>query len=144
MTEGRRTALTTLLIVDDEEPFLQVMKRRLSKRRFRVITAQSGQQALRALSEHPEVDVVVLDIKMAGMDGIQTLKEIKKRCPAVEVVLLSGHASFESALEGMRSGAFDHLMKPCDLEELSAKIEEARARKLRLAERLAEADRRAS
>ena len=87
---------------------------------------------------------MITDIKMPGMNGIQTLKEIKRRCPSVEVVLLSGHASFESALEGMRLGAFDHLTKPCDLEELAAKIEQARTRKLRLAERLAETDRRAS
>ena len=144
MTKDRLMVPTTLLIVDDAKPFLDVMKRRLSKRLFSVMTAQSGQEALEILSENPDIEVVVLDIKMPGMNGIQTLKEIKRRCPSVEVVLLSGHASFESALEGMRLGAFDHLTKPCDLEELAAKIEQARTRKLRLAERLAETDRRAS
>lgn len=131
MSEDRPTVPTTLLIVDDEEPFLDAMKRRLSKRRFSVITAMSGQEALDKLSKHPDLDVVVLDIIMPGMDGIQTLKEIKKRFPTVQVVLLSGHGSFESALEGMRFGALDHLTKPCDLEVLTAKIEEARARRLR-------------
>ncbi len=144
MTKKKLIVPTTLLIVDDAKPFLEVMKRRLSKRLFCVMTALSGHEALEILSKNPDIEVVVLDLKMPGMDGIQTLKEIKRRWPSVEVVLLSGHASFESALEGMRSGAFDHLTKPCDLEELAAKIEQARTRKVRLAETLAETDRRAS
>ena len=70
------------------------------------------------LSRHRNIDVVILDVKMPGMDGIQTLEEIKRRFPITEVIMLTGHATVESAIEGMKLGAFDYLMKPCDMEQL--------------------------
>ena len=75
------------------------------------------------------VDVIVLDVKMPGMDGLETLKEVKKRIPLAEVIMLTGHATVESAIEGMKLGAYDYLMKPCDIEQLVAKLEEATAKK---------------
>jgi DNA-binding NtrC family response regulator len=72
---------------------------------------------------------VILDVKMPGMDGIETLKAIKSQVPLVEVIMLTGHATVESAIEGMRLGAFDYLLKPCDMDHLIAKVSEAAARK---------------
>ena len=117
--------ITKVMLVDDEHHFLRAIERRLSRRNIRVITCSSGDQALLYLKEDSEVDVVVLDVKMPGMNGIETLKEIKKNFPVIEVIMLTGHATFESALEGMKLGAYDYLMKPCDLEELLTKIADA-------------------
>ncbi|MGQ9484352.1 MAG: response regulator [Desulfosoma sp.] len=87
-----------------------------------------GREALDKLSQH-SVDVVVLDVRMPGMDGLEVLQEIKKRWPLVEVILLTGHASVESGLQGMELRAFDYVMKPCKLTELLPKIEQAYERK---------------
>jgi len=114
-----------VLLVDDEVPFVETMTKRLTKRKLRVIMAFSGQDALEKLDKNRNLDVVILDVKMPGMDGIETLGEIKKSYPLTEVIMLTGHATVESAIEGMKSGAFDYLMKPCDLEELMVKVEEA-------------------
>ena len=118
----------TILLVDDEEEFLATVMKRLKKRNMNVTGAKSGEEALRQLGQHP-VDVVVLDVKMPGMDGIQTLREIKKRFPLVEVVMLTGHASMEVAIEGMELGAFDYLMKPVDIDELLYKLQDAYKKK---------------
>jgi len=75
--------------------------------------AFSGEEALQVLEENANIEVVILDVKMPGMDGIETLTEIKKKYPLVEVIMLSGHADVESAIDGMKQGAFDYLMKPC-------------------------------
>jgi len=112
---------TKILLVDDEEEFLSTLAKRLTARNFSVRKALSGEEALRELRELPDTDVVLLDVKMPGMDGIQTLREIKARHPLTEVIMLTGHATIESAVEGMKLGAFDYLMKPCDMEELSSK-----------------------
>jgi DNA-binding NtrC family response regulator len=93
-----------------------------------VRSAHSGEEALQLLEEAP-ADVVVLDVKMPGMGGIPTLREIKKRFPLTEVILLTGHASVEVAIEGMQLGAFDYLMKPVELDELLYKIQDAQERK---------------
>ena len=107
------------------------------------LTAFSGREALERLASKERgnrVEVVVLDVKMPGMDGIETLAEIKRHHPLVEVIMLTGHATVESAIEGMKQGAFDYLMKPCDLEQLlSAKVSEAAARKRRHEEKILEA-----
>ncbi len=114
----------SVMIVDDEEDFLETLVKRLEKRDVKVIGAKSGEEALELLQESP-VDVVVLDVKMPGMDGIEALKEIKRRHPLVEVVLLTGHASTEVAIKGMELGAFDYLMKPIGMDELLYKVQDA-------------------
>jgi DNA-binding NtrC family response regulator len=122
-------ALATLLLVDDEKAFVQTISKRLSKRDINVVAAYSGAEALKALGQNDDVEVVILDIKMPGMDGIDTLREIKRQYPLVEVIMLTGHATVESGIEGMKLGAFDYLMKPCDLELLISKVREAAAKK---------------
>ena len=119
-----------VMLVDDEVPFVETMTKRLSKRQLLILPAYSGRQALEKLEKN-SVDVVILDVKMPGMDGIETLREIKKIYPLVEVIMLTGHATIETAVEGMRLGAFDYLMKPCEIEELLAKVEEAKEKKSR-------------
>jgi DNA-binding NtrC family response regulator len=109
---------TVVMLVDDEVSFVETMTKRLVKRDMTVLSANSGAEALAKLAEDDHVHVVVLDIKMPGMDGLETLKEIKKAHPLIEVILLTGHASVESSIEGMKLGAFDYLMKPCDVEVL--------------------------
>jgi DNA-binding NtrC family response regulator len=117
-----------VLLVDDEVPFVETMTKRLSKRQLMVLSAYSGREALEKLEKNA-VDVVILDVKMPGMDGIETLREVKKAHPLVEVIMLTGHATVETAVEGMRLGAFDYLMKPCEIEELLAKVAEAKEKK---------------
>ena len=120
---------TVVLLVDDEVPFVEAMSRRLKKRNLSILTSFSGEEALDKLSTNGNIDVVILDVKMPGMDGIETLREIKKGYPLLEVIMLTGHATVESAIEGMRLGAFDYLMKPCDMDELMAKVTEAKSKK---------------
>lgn len=127
-----------LMLIDDETAFVTAMERRLAKRNIAIVSAYSGQEGLKRLAETPEIEVVVLDIKMPDMDGIQTLREIKKAHPLTEVILLTGDATFESVVEGMKLGAFDYLMKPCDLEELLAKVDEARTKRRRVMEKMQE------
>ena len=103
---------TVILLVDDEIGFVEIFSKRLRKRNFTVFTVHSGIEALEILKAQKQIDIVVLDVLMPGMDGIETLKAIKQRFPLVEVIMLSGHATIESAIEGMRIGAFDYLMKP--------------------------------
>ena len=116
-------------LVDDEVPFVEAMTKRLSKRNLRILTAHSGQEALEKLGAASSVDVVILDVKMPGMDGIETLREIKKVYPLLEVIMLTGHATVETGIEGMKLGAFDYLMKPCDIEQLMMKVQEAKSKK---------------
>jgi len=117
--------LFSVLVVDDEEDFVETLVNRLKKRTIDAVGAPSGEDALELLGNR-EFDVVILDIKMpGGMDGIETLKEIKKIQPLSEVILLTGHASVESSIEGMRCGAFDYVLKPIKLEELFPKIAQA-------------------
>lgn len=118
-----------VLLVDDEVPFVETMTKRLKKRDLVVSTAYSGQEALDILDKHRNTDVVILDVKMPGMDGIETLEKIKKSFPLTEVVMLTGHATVESAIEGMKKGAYDYLMKPCDIDQLMQKVEEATQKK---------------
>lgn len=120
---------TKLLLVDDEEAFVAAMQKRLSLRNMKVSVALSGEEGLNELDRDPGIDVVLLDIKMPGMDGIAALREIKRNHPLVEVIMLTGHATVESAIDGMKLGAFDYLMKPCDIEALVQKVEQAKAKK---------------
>ena len=130
---------TAVMLVDDEVPFVDTMTKRLSKRNLDIVTAYSGHEALEKLSSDNSVDVVVLDVKMPGIDGIETLREIKKTHPLVEVIMLTGHATVETGIEGMRLGAFDYLMKPCDIEQLMAKVKEAKVKKSRHEEKITQA-----
>ncbi len=114
----------SVLLVDDEEKFITSNAKLLSKRGYDIVTALDAQQALAVLNSR-DVHVAVLDVKMPGMDGMALLKEIKTRFPLVEVVMLTGHATFESAVSGLKIGASDYLLKPCQLSELIQKIEEA-------------------
>lgn len=118
----------SVLLVDDEEDFLRTIIKRLAKRGIRAQGASRGEQALSMLAEEPR-DVVVLDVKMPGMDGIEVLKRIKAQWPSTEVIMLTGHASIDAAMEGMGCGAFDYLMKPADLEDLLYKLEDAYRKK---------------
>ena len=113
-----------VLLVDDEERFVVSTRKFLTNRDFDVLTAFNGMSALEML-EVNDVHVVVLDVKMPGMDGISVLKEIKTRFPLVEVVMLTGHATFDSAVAGIKIGASDYLMKPAEPDELVQKIEAA-------------------
>lgn len=117
-----------VLLVDDEERFLSTTKILLEKRGLAVFTAKSGVEALKVLEEK-RVDIVILDVKMPGMDGVETLRKIKQRFPLLEVIMLTGHASVESAVEGLKLGAFDYVMKPCDVPDMLEKIKEAYAKK---------------
>ena len=117
-----------VLLVDDEPDFVAPLTNRLALRKLEVITAGSGEEALRALQDQP-VDVVVLDVKMPGMDGIEAIRQIKKRHPLVEVIMLTGHASLEASIEGMELGAFDYLLKPAAIDELVYKIQDAHKKK---------------
>ena len=110
-----------LLLVDDEDRFRPTLSKRLAEKGVAADAAASGIDALKIVKQHP-VDVIVLDIKMPEMDGIETLRQVKKMDPEIEIILLTGHANIESAVEGMRLGAFDYLMKPCDIEQLIEKI----------------------
>lgn len=121
--------MAKIMLVDDEVAFVEAMTKRLTRRDLEVEKAFSGDDALKQLTGGSTVEVVILDVKMPGMDGIETLKAIKSRVPLVEVIMLTGHATVESAIEGMKYGAFDYLMKPCDMEHLMAKVTEAAARK---------------
>jgi DNA-binding NtrC family response regulator len=113
-----------ILLVDDEVIFAKNMSRLLDARGYRTLTVNSGAEAIREL-ENEAFDVVVLDLKMPGMDGLTTLKEIKKLGLFTQTLILTGHGSIDSALEAVKLGAYDYLTKPCQIEELVAKIEGA-------------------
>ena len=117
-----------VLLVDDEKDFLSTVIKRLRKRDVNALGAGSGEEALQMLEQNP-VDVVLLDVKMPGMDGIQALREIKNHFPLIEVIMLTAHASMEVAIQGMELGAFDYLMKPVEIDELLYKIQDASEKK---------------
>ncbi len=117
-----------ILLVDDEVVFTRNMARLLDNRGYRVTAVNSGDAAVKAL-EQEDFDVVVLDLKMPGMDGIMTLKEIKRLDLFTEILILTGHGSIDSALEAIKLGAYDFLTKPCDIDDLVGKIEGAWERK---------------
>jgi DNA-binding NtrC family response regulator len=121
-------AATSILLIDDEAQFLDTMAKRLRKRGFLVRAAGSGLSGLEELEAKP-ADVVVLDVGMPDMDGIQVLREIKMRFPWMQVLMLTGHADMEVAISGMAMGAFDYLMKPVELDVLVGKIREACSRR---------------
>jgi DNA-binding response OmpR family regulator len=117
-----------ILLVDDEVVFTTNMSKLLTNRGYKVTAANSGDAAIQAL-EKENYDVVVLDLKMPGMDGITTLKEIKKLGFFTETLILTGHGSMDTAFKAIEMGAYDYVTKPCEIAELVAKIEAADARK---------------
>ena len=130
-----------ILVVDDEKDFVEMLSLRLEEVGEKVAPAHSGRECLEILGTR-DFDVVILDIKMPGMDGIETLREIKKRFPLLEVIMLTGHGTTETAVEGMKLGAFDYLLKPADFEDLAVKLEGARKRKDEQEERIRKAEAR--
>jgi DNA-binding NtrC family response regulator len=128
-----------VLVVDDEREFAQALGERLEVRGIAVRVALNGDEALSLLEQQQE-DVVILDVKMPGRGGLETLQEIKHRWPLVEVIMLTGHATVEVAIEGMKLGAHDFLMKPTETDELMAKIRKAHDRKAEQEERIRQAD----
>jgi DNA-binding NtrC family response regulator len=128
-----------VLLVDDEKEFVDALAARLEVRDFEVSTAASGDEALAVIKEK-RVDVVILDVLMPGKDGVTTLKEIKLLQPLIEVIMLTGHATVETGVEGMKSGAFDYLIKPAETKELVEKIVKAYRRKAEQEERIRQAE----
>jgi DNA-binding response OmpR family regulator len=122
--EKNKEGRIKLLLVDDEKGFANIIAKRMSKRGLDVTKAYSGAEALQAIRK-ADFDVAVLDLKMEDMDGIEILKIFKKMDPDLAVIMLTGHGSESAAKDGIRFGAFDYLTKPCDLDELLAKIREA-------------------
>lgn len=132
-------SIAKILLADDEQPFVETMIKRLKKRDVEAVPAFDGKAALECLEKDDGIEVVILDIKMPVMDGMTALKEIKHRHPLIEVIMLTGHATVETGIEGMKMGAFDYLMKPCDMEQLIAKVDEAARRKRRQEQKIMEA-----
>ena len=132
-------SIANVLLVDDEVSFVETFSERLELRNFEISKAFSGEEALRILEENQNVEVVILDVKMPGMDGIETLTAIKRKNPLVEVMMLSGHADVESAIEGMKQGAYDYLMKPVDMDQIITKVTAAAAKKRQHEEKIIQA-----
>jgi len=113
-----------VLLADDEVDFTDNTKTLLEHRGYDVTAVNSGDSAIRTLGQE-KYDVMVLDLKMPGMDGISTLKEIKKLNFSTQILVLTGHGAINTALEAMELGAYDYLTKPCDIDELTEKLEDA-------------------
>jgi len=111
-----------LMLVDDEPDFKEIILKRLSRMGVQLSLADCCSAALENLESQP-IDVIIMDVSMPGLDGIQCLKKVKERWPLVEVIILTGHASVKSGIEGMQSGAFDYCLKPIDVLELLEKVE---------------------
>ena len=123
-----RSTPINVLLVDDEMCYVNVLANRLSKRNITADKAYSGTEAIQKLRKK-DFDVVVLDLKLEDMDGIEVLKILKKMVPHINVIMLTGHGSEEAAKDGIKEGAFDYLTKPCELRELIEKIREAKKRR---------------
>jgi len=121
--------IISLLLVDDEDDFRTTLANRLKKRNLDVTDAASGEEALELIGKK-SFDVAIVDIKMPGIDGIETLRRIRKIDPLLEVILLTGHASVEAGVEGMKYGAYDYIIKPCNVNDLLIKVEDACRRRM--------------
>ncbi len=130
---------TKVLLVDDEEQFIDILSNRLETRGFVVNKAFSGDEAIDLVSKQ-EVDVVILDVVMPGRDGIETLKQLKQLRPLTEVIMLTGHGTVDTAIEGMKLGAYDYLIKPTDTKDLIEKIGKAKQRKAEHEQRIKNAE----
>ena len=123
------TVLAKILLVDDEREFVAILTQRLTKRNYSVTFAHSAKDALVQLEDDKEIDVVILDVKMPGVDGIETLKLIKEKWPIIEVIMLTGHSTLDSAIDAIKIDANDYLLKPIEMEQLVSKIKKAVCRK---------------
>jgi DNA-binding NtrC family response regulator len=132
-------SIANVLMVDDEVEFVETFSERLEMRGLEISKAFSGKEALKTLKKDKNVEVVILDVMMPEMDGIETLAAIKNEFPLVEVIMLSGQATVESAIEGLKRGAFDYLMKPCEIDQIIAKVSEAAAKKRQHEEKIIQA-----
>ncbi|AFM26987.1 response regulator [Desulfomonile tiedjei] len=128
-----------VLLVDDEEQFVEVLAQRLQTRGFHVETTFNGDDAIQLIGQR-DVDVVILDVLMPGRDGIEVLREIKRIKPLIEVIMLTGHGTVDTAISGMKLGAYDYLMKPTDTTELVEKITKSFQRKTEQEERIRQAE----
>lgn len=128
-----------IMLVDDETAFVETMAKRLKKRNIETITAFSGEEAVEKVEQNENLEVIILDVKMPGMDGLQALKAIKAISPLVEVIMLTGHGTVELAVEGMKLGAFDFLMKPCEIDVLVDKVKDAAKKKAEHEKKIEEA-----
>jgi len=126
-----------VLLVDDEKEFLEIMSDRMKARDMEVTTATSAQQALEII-EKESFDAIILDFQMPGMDGMDALKAIKAKKPELQIILLTGYATIEKGVEAMKIGATDFIEKPADLEILSEKIKNAKAKKMLIVEKQTE------
>lgn len=136
-TAGKYTA--SVLLVDDETDFLDLLSERLRNRGMSVSTVTCGQDALQMIDQH-DFDIVVIDLSMPGMDGIETIKRIKARRPHTETIMLTGHATLQSGIEAMKCGAEDYLEKPADINLLLIKINEAQHRRIMELEKSSQED----
>lgn len=126
--------LDKVLLVDDEVDFLEIMEERLSARGVDVVISESAEDALKRINTGI-FDVVILDLQMPGMNGLEVLKLIKARHPEIQVILLTGHATVEKGVEAIRLGAIDFVEKPADLEVLKEKISKAHKKKMLIVEK---------
>ena len=117
------------MLVDDEVAYVKAVAKRLERRNIKTIQAFNGAECVAKLKANIKPDVIILDVKMPGMDGLETLKEINKIAPLTEVIMLTGHTKVESATTLMELGAFDYLTKPIDIEQLVIKVKEAARKK---------------
>ena len=124
-----------LLLVDDEEQFVDALSERLSMRDYDVTISLTGEDAIEKIKNY-NFDVIILDVRLPGTDGTEVLREIKNLKPLTEVIMLTGHGTVEMAIEGMKLGAFDFLMKPCETEDLTLKISKAHDRKAEQEDRI--------
>lgn len=127
-----------VLVVDDERDFLEMTVKRMQKKGIECEGVLSGNEAVEKINNE-NYDVVLLDVKMPGMDGVETLREIKRIKPLIEVIMLTGHASVESGIEGMKLGAFDYLMKPMELDKILETIQDAYKKKQLQEEKITQA-----
>lgn len=127
-----------LLIVDDEELFLESMSKRLRVRGFNVVAVNRGDKAIEAAREHP-IDIALVDLKMPGIDGEATLEALKQEHQWMEVVILTGHGSVDSAVQLTKRGAYSYLQKPCELERLLEVLAEAYKKRIINKAKIAEA-----
>jgi DNA-binding NtrC family response regulator len=124
----------SVLLVDDEEQFLDALSQRLEARGLKVDTVTSGEDAVKQVEDR-NFDAIIVDLAMPGIDGIETLKRIKEKRPDLEIIMLTGHATVKSGIEAMKLGAEDFLEKPVDLNDLLAKIGEAKNKRMLVVEK---------